>query len=163
MNERVQLRYCVVDCLKHDISSQGVKSVCKVQLHKDLVPRHARNEASGSVNRSFTAACWRGAKKDSSLVTANLFAQFAASRLLMYPIAIGLSPPNFLDKAMRVPHPFFTSTIVTPKHKTSSSSCSSVCHPRAFHSKLKSHLFKPSFPDSPDSISSHSSPKLHPP
>ena len=35
--------------------------------------------------------------------------------------------------------------------------------PRAFHSKLKSHLFKLSFPDSPDSISSHSSPKLHPP
>src|SRR6218665_2607088 len=34
---------------------------------------------------------------------------------------------------------------------------------RAFHSKLKSHLFKLPFPDSPDSISSHSSPKLHPP
>src|SRR6218665_2327995 len=38
-----------------------------------------------------------------------------------------------------------------------------VCHPRAFHSKLKSHLFKLSFSDSPDSISSHSSPKLHVP
>src|SRR6218665_3718264 len=35
--------------------------------------------------------------------------------------------------------------------------------PRAFHSKLMSHLFKLSFPASPDSISSHSSPKLHPP
>src|SRR6218665_1993454 len=35
--------------------------------------------------------------------------------------------------------------------------------PRVFHSKLKSHLFKLSFPDSPDSISSHSPPKLHPP
>src|SRR6218665_1652785 len=33
--------------------------------------------------------------------------------------------------------------------------------PRAFHSNLKSHLFKLSFPDSPDSISSHSPPKLH--
>src|SRR6218665_1693521 len=61
MNERVQLRYCVVDCLKHDISSHGVKSVFKVQFHKDLVPRHARNEASGSVNRRFTAACCRDA------------------------------------------------------------------------------------------------------
>src|SRR6218665_2711300 len=40
---------------------------------------------------------------------------------------------------------------------------SSVCLPRAFHSKLKSHLFKLSFPDSPDSISSHSSPILPPP
>src|SRR6218665_1327921 len=35
--------------------------------------------------------------------------------------------------------------------------------PRVFHSKLKSHLFKLSFPDSPDSISSHSPPKLPPP
>src|SRR6218665_183895 len=35
--------------------------------------------------------------------------------------------------------------------------------PRAIHSKLKSHLFKLSLSDSPDSISSHSSPKLHPP
>src|SRR6218665_2377457 len=35
--------------------------------------------------------------------------------------------------------------------------------PQAFHSKLKFHLFKLSFSDSPDSISPHSSPKLHPP
>src|SRR6218665_1146325 len=35
--------------------------------------------------------------------------------------------------------------------------------PRAFHSKLKSHLFKFFFSDSPDSISSHPPPKLHPP
>src|SRR6218665_3433982 len=34
---------------------------------------------------------------------------------------------------------------------------------RAFHSKLTSHLFNLSFSDSPDSISSHSSSKLHPP
>src|SRR6218665_3618642 len=59
--------------------------------------------------------------------------------------------------------PFFTSAIINPNHKTSSSARSSVCHPRASHSKLKSHLFKLSFSDSPDSISAHSSPKLHPP
>src|SRR6218665_1439211 len=53
---------------------------------------------------------WRRAKKDSSLVTANLFAHFAASRLQMYPIAIGLSPPDFLDKAMRLP-PNITSRV----------------------------------------------------
>src|SRR6218665_4093631 len=35
--------------------------------------------------------------------------------------------------------------------------------PWAFHSKLKSHLFKLSFPDSPDSFSPHSPPKLPPP
>src|SRR6218665_2254866 len=28
-DERAQLRYCIVDILKHDISSQDVKSVCK--------------------------------------------------------------------------------------------------------------------------------------
>src|SRR6218665_3988146 len=108
MNERVQLRYCVVDCLKHDISSQGVKSVCKVQFHKDLVPRHAVMKllaacTAASQPPAVAMPIWRGAKKDSSLVTANLFAHFAASRLQMYPIAIGLSPPDFLDKAMRVP------------------------------------------------------------
>src|SRR6218665_1850272 len=44
------------------------------------------------------------------------------------------------------PHHFFASTAVIANHKTSSSSASSIRHPRAFHSKLKSHLFKHSFP-----------------
>jgi len=34
--------------------------------------------------------------------------------------------------------------------------------PRTFHSKLKFHLFKNSYPDSPDPLSPHSSPKVHP-
>src|SRR6218665_1203897 len=59
--------------------------------------------------------------------------------------------------------PFFTSTIVTPKHKTSSSSCSSVCHPQGFPLETEVPPLQTLFPDSPDSISSHSSPKLHPP
>src|SRR6218665_3875214 len=98
MNERVQLRYCVVDCLKHDISLQDVKSFCKVQFHKDLVPRLARNEASGSVNRRFTAACCRDAHLERGEEGLQFgdgeFIHFAASRLQMYPIAIGLSPPD---------------------------------------------------------------------
>src|SRR6218665_734331 len=61
------------------------------------------------------------------------------------------------------PHLFFTSTIIIANHKESSSSCSSVSNPRAFHSKLKFHLFKNSYPDSPDPLSPHSQPKLHPP
>src|SRR6218665_497068 len=53
-------------------------------------------------------------------------------------------------------------------HKNMSSSVflpafSSVCHPRAFHSKLKIHLFKNSYPDSPYPLSPHSPPELHPP
>jgi len=47
------------------------------------------------------------------------------------------------------PHHFFTSTAVIANHKTPSpsSSTSSIRHPRAFHSKFKSHLFKHSYPD----------------
>src|SRR6218665_1603110 len=37
---------------------------------------------------------------------------------------------------------FFTSTTSVPNHKISSSSGSSIHHPRAFHSKLKCYLFK---------------------
>ena len=43
-------------------------------------------------------------------------------------------------------HHFFTSTTIIANHKTSSSPGSSICH-RAFHSKLKCHLFKHSYPD----------------
>jgi len=35
--------------------------------------------------------------------------------------------------------------------------------PKVFHLKLKCHLFKNSYPDSSDPLSSHSLPKLHPP
>ena len=45
---------------------------------------------------------------------------------------------------------FFTPTTVIANRKTSSSSGSSIRHPRAFHSKLKCHLFKPSYPDPSD-------------
>ena len=34
--------------------------------------------------------------------------------------------------------------------------------PRTFHSKLKFHLFKHYYPDSPDPLSPHPPPKLHP-
>jgi len=71
--------------------------------------------------------------------------------------------PAFFQPTTWTPHLFFTSTIFTANHKTSYSSSSSVCHPRTFHSKLKFHLFKNLYPDSPDSLSSHSPPKLHPP
>src|SRR6218665_2475539 len=49
------------------------------------------------------------------------------------------------------------------KHVTERVPSSSACHPRAFHSKLKIHLFKNSYPNSPDPLSPHSSPELHPP
>src|SRR6218665_3169745 len=42
-------------------------------------------------------------------------------------------------------HHFFVSTTVIANHKTSSSSGASVRHPRAFHLKLKCHLFKLSY------------------
>src|SRR6218665_2478311 len=42
-------------------------------------------------------------------------------------------------------HHFFVSTTVIANHKTSSSSGSSIRHPRAFHLKLKCHLFKHSY------------------
>ena len=49
------------------------------------------------------------------------------------------------------PHHFFTFKTVIANHKTSSSSGSSICHPPgAFHSILKCHLFKHSYPDPSD-------------
>src|SRR6218665_1823318 len=78
-------------------------------------------------------------------------------------VALSLSSSTAVLQHTKAYRPFFfTSSIIIPNDKTSSSSCYSVCHPRAFHSKLKSHLFKHSFSDSPDSLSSHSSHKQHP-
>src|SRR6218665_1678733 len=44
-----------------------------------------------------------GAKKGASLLTAYLLAHLAATLLRVYPIAIGLRPPDFLESAMRLP------------------------------------------------------------
>src|SRR6218665_1681223 len=44
-----------------------------------------------------------GAKKGASLLTAYLLAHLAATLLRVYPIAIGLSPSDFLESAMRLP------------------------------------------------------------
>lgn len=50
-----------------------------------------------------------GAKKEAILLTACLLAHLAANLLRVYQIAIGLRPPDFLVRAMRLP-PYNTNT-----------------------------------------------------
>src|SRR6218665_2720113 len=60
-----------------------------------------------------------GAKKGASLLTAYLLAHLAATLLRVYPIAIGLRPPDFLESAMRLPpnNMGLTSTGQAPQSK----------------------------------------------
>src|SRR6218665_3206852 len=86
------------------------------------------------------------------------------SHLTFYKRALSVTAPRLWNdlppevRTFSLPPP---SSLQIIKHHLQHAPLSVI--PRAFHSKLKSHLFKLSFPDSPDSISSHSPPKLHPP
>src|SRR6218665_203721 len=121
MNKAVNFRYHSVGRLK----------LCK--LLNALEKSSFTNTWSWGIAVTYFLAAWtaashpagvaiptcNGPKKGATLLTAYLLAHLATTLLRVYPIAIGLRPPDFLESAMRLPpnNMGLTSTGQAPRSK----------------------------------------------
>src|SRR6218665_3208130 len=129
MNKAVNFRYHSVGRLKHNISMYAIECVGKIQFYEYMVLGHSSDIFSYCVDCRLTPSWsgnanlqWgkeRGQLIDLGLLTAYLLAHLAATLLRVYPIAIGLRPPDFLESAMRLPpnNMGLTSTGQAPRSK----------------------------------------------
>src|SRR6218665_2389191 len=111
MNKAVNFRYHSVGRLKHNISMKAIECVGKIQFYEYMVLRHSSDIFSCCMDCRLTFS-WSGnanlqwGKERGQLIdciSAYLLAHLAATLLRVYPIAIGLRPPDFLVSAMRLP------------------------------------------------------------
>ena len=89
-----------------------------MDLGVDLgVPLQLGATPSWSGNANLQWGKERGQLIDLGLLTAYLLAHLAATLLRVYPIAIGLRPPDFLESAMRLHQTIWVSPPPGKPHK----------------------------------------------